>query len=173
MIIKPCMYEKVVEQFLNWRDEGEMPAAVAFYKAVLKKTGSIEFSEWAKIGYVRGDLSPYILKKIKSNEDRVSDIEALSTKEKRVKFLEDNQAAFIAFAQERYIPFILPLDQIVALLNSGDKTSDYVRVLDKVMVRIISEMGDYYRHFAFHVLDRTDVCETETTLNQTNISEGG
>jgi hypothetical protein len=173
MKIKPCMYEKVVEKFLNWREEGKMPAAVEFYKEILKTIGSIEFSEWAKIGYVRGDLSPYMLKKIKSDLESVSDIEALNTVEKRVKFLEDNQATFIAFAQERYVAFVLPLEQVVAMLKAGSKTTDCLLVLDTVMVRIMAEMGDYYRHFAFHILDRTDVCETQSVSNPAHLSKGG
>lgn len=173
MKIKPCMYEKVVGKFLNWREEDEMPAAVEFYKAILETIGTAEFSEWAKIGCARGDLSLYILRKTKSNQDSVSGIETLNTTEKRVKFMEDNQGEFIAFAQERYVPFVLPLEQIIAMLKAGNKTPDYTLVLDKAMLKIVTEMGNYYRYFVYHVLDRADGCESESTASQTYVSEGG
>ena len=159
MKIKPSMYKEVVERFLNWRVEGDMPAAVGIYKEIIKTVGAVKFAEWARVGFDRGELSLYMLNKIKTHEDRANDLGGLETTEKRVKFLEDNCEAFVSFIHERYVPFVLPLEEIVAMIKSKHKTDDCNHILDSVMIKILKEMGAYYRHYVFILLDRSDTCE--------------
>lgn len=148
-----CMYEAAVNGLLDWRKENDMPATVAFYQSVLNQSGHANFAQWAKPSEKKADMSLFMLNKKMSNTDILSSLEGFDTIEKRVKFLEDNIEVFLDFANERYCPYVVTLDQLTTLIELGNTANSYFNTLDDVIVLAVTNMSMSYRHYVFHFLN--------------------